>query len=164
MLPMFDGIRGESALFRRILLIVPVFLFLTDLAAVQGGEGVRASAKVYMTGDLSRVERVLREGANPNARFKEGFTPLMLACMTARPAIVKLLLDKGAEVNAVTSHGTTALMLASGAGSEEIVRLLLQRRADVHAKESSGWTALTHAAGNGHEKIVKLLSEHGAGK
>ena len=145
-----------------VLTICGIFAFTPGTTTAEGGDRSQELMKASMAGDLQKTERLLRDGANVNARFKDGFTALMMASLTNRPAIVKLLLDKGADVNARTSHGVTALMLASGKGAIEIVRLLLESGADVNAKESSGWTALTHATKNGHDNMRALLLKHGA--
>jgi uncharacterized protein len=145
-----------------VLIITGVVVFCASTAAVKAGDPTQELIRGSMAGDLQKVERLLSEGANVNARFKEGFTALMLASLTNRPAIVTLFLRKGVDVNARTSHGVTALMLASGKGSIEIVKLLLESGADVNAKETTGWTALTHATKNGHENTRALLLKHGA--
>ncbi len=145
-----------------VLTICGICSFSAGIATAEGGDQSQELIKASLAGDLPKTERLLREGANVNARFKDGFTALMLASLTNHPAIVKLLLGKGADVNARTSHGVTALMLASGKGAIEVVRLLLESGADVNAKESSGWTALTHATKNGHEDLRALLIKHGA--
>ncbi len=148
---------------RTIIIITGIFATTLGTVSVMAGDPTQDLMRASMAGDLQKVERLLQhEGVDINARFRDGFTALMMASLTNRPAIVKLLLRKGADVNARTSHGATALMLASGKGSIEIVRLLLESGAELNAKETSGWTALTHATQNGHESTRALLLKHGA--
>jgi ankyrin repeat protein len=97
-----------------VLIIAGIFVFCVSAATVKAADPAQELIRASMAGDLQKVERLLREGVNVNARFKDGFTALMLASLTNRPAIVTLFLRKGVDVNARTSHGVTALMLASG--------------------------------------------------
>ena len=79
------------------------------------------------------VERLLKRGANPNARLKrgplkrhhdagstmnfgDGATPLFRAARTNDVAVMKLLLDGGADPFATLPDRTTTLMTAAGLG------------------------------------------------
>ncbi|HEV8066271.1 MAG TPA: ankyrin repeat domain-containing protein [Planctomycetaceae bacterium] len=113
------------------------------------------------TGDHERVERLLRLGADANARDDHGTTALMLATVVADGRMVQTLLDHGADVNAKNRAGATALMWA--VGDRDKVRSLLRRGADVNARADSGRTPLVIAAGNpGGAEVVKLLCDAGA--
>ena len=90
----------------------------------------------------ARIEALLSEGADVNARDNNGLTPLMVVAFLGRVDIVRLLLQKGADVNARDLQGEGALIKASAAGREKIVRLLLEKGADVNAKELLGINSL----------------------
>ena len=70
---------------------------------------------------------LLRNGADVNAKQRDGMTALMWACMEKRLDIVKLLLRNGADLNTAKDRdGKTALMWAkqSWKGGVEVERLL----------------------------------------
>jgi len=71
-------------------------------------EELLAAAK---NGQLSKVNALLRKGANPDCRDsieQENMTPLMIAATNADLSIVATLLKNGADVNARSPAGYTA--------------------------------------------------------
>jgi ankyrin repeat protein len=62
--------------------------------------------------DLEKVKQLLDEGADVNAKNKDGLTGLMHAAWKGHKEVVKLLLESGADVNAKDECGWTALKLA----------------------------------------------------
>ena len=60
-------------------------------------------------GDYEIAKWLVENGANVNARARDGHTPLMMASYNRYPEIVKLLLKNGADPNAVSNQGHTAL-------------------------------------------------------
>jgi len=113
-------------------------------------------------GDLDQVKLLLAQGADPNARTKDGF-PLMFAAEQGSLDMVTLLLERGAEVNAVAGKdgGITALMFAAGGGHLAVATLLMERGAEVNPRYTS-YTPLMAAAIKGHLDMVSLLLERGA--
>ena len=107
--------------------------------------------------DAGAVQRLLREGANPDAANRYGVTPLSLAAENASAPMVQTLLKSGA-------HATDAiLMSAARTGNAEVVRLLLAGGAHANARENTlGQTALMWAAAENHAEAVRALLEHGA--
>ena len=110
-------------------------------------------------GYVTEVNKYLERGADVNAKFLDGFTPLEIAVLGGHTEIVKVLLERGADVNAESSKGATALLLASQEGHTEIVKVLLEKGADVNAKSPDGFTPLEMAKAQGHIMIVALLIE-----
>lgn len=112
--------------------------------------------------DLEKVRELLDQGANPNAKDKNGDIILMIAARNGYTGIIKLLLDAGADPNAKDENGWTALMEAAYYGHTDMVKLLLDAGADVNAKDENGYTALMWASRYGHTDVVELLKQHGA--
>jgi ankyrin repeat protein len=113
-------------------------------------------------GNVARIQRLLTEGADVNARGKYGYTPLVHASCSGHADAVRLLLDAGAIPSMTTDDGSTALYWAANEGHDDVVRLLLDRGAEVDAMRDSGWTPLTAAIYNGHESVAELLLDEGA--
>jgi len=69
----------------------------------------------------------LYAGSDPNARDKDGWTPLHWAAgFSKTPVVVKALLDAGSDPNARNKDGQTPLHLAASEGdSPEVVKALL---------------------------------------
>ena len=117
-------------------------------------------------GDFKMVQALLADGADVNAKNKDGETALMYASGEGHLEVVQLLLANGADVNAKTypyngphimprGTGWTALMM--GSGQFKVVQLLLANGADVNAKNSRGETALFMASVGGRLEVVQLL-------
>lgn len=75
-------------------------------------------------GHLLEVQTLLREGAFLDARDSQGHTPLMLAVLGGREAVVRLLVEMGATTAAVDQDGLTALQHARRQGFLSIAALL----------------------------------------
>jgi ankyrin repeat protein len=77
-------------------------------------------------GDTEKVQALLAQGADVNAKDKGGFTALMDAAWEGHTDTVQALLAQKADVNAKNKNGDTALMLANEKGHKDIVRILKQ--------------------------------------
>jgi ankyrin repeat protein len=115
--------------------------------------------------DLSRVQLLLRQGAdanstsrgwqffNPHDRYQRrrrfSVSPFIRALQLDAPDIAVALVSAGAEVNARDEAGTPALMLAAQRGQAALVRLLLARGADVRATDRQGNTILNVSGSTG---------------
>jgi hypothetical protein len=76
--------------------------------------------------DRAAVKELLDDGKNPNARQRDGFTPLMVAVANGDADIAGMLLAKGADPNLRSQGGNTALSLARsrGASGGALVQML----------------------------------------
>ncbi|KAL1525929.1 hypothetical protein AB1Y20_020755 [Prymnesium parvum] len=80
--------------------------------------------------DLSRVQMVVRDGADVNCTDGDGNSPLNLAVSNgASVALIQFLISRGAHVNFVGAAGS-ALQIAAIQDNVEVVRCLLAHGAD----------------------------------
>ncbi|EET90084.1 MAG: ankyrin repeat domain-containing protein [Candidatus Micrarchaeales archaeon] len=146
---------------------------------------VRAAAN----GNINTVKELLEDGADANAKTRDGRTALLMAIPGGHLNIVELLVKNGADVNKQGKDGSTAVMLsvqnlyldilkflvahgakvdvrallwAADSGLLNYVEYLVEAGADVNARDPSGRTALLLTAMKGDLSIVKYLVAHGA--
>ncbi len=112
--------------------------------------------------DLARLQVLVRDGADVNARDKRGETPLMYAATVGSLDAMKLLIAKGADVNAqTTTSGATALIWSATDLAK--VKLLVEHGANVNTATERGRTALLIAAmSDNSADIIRFLLEKGA--
>jgi ankyrin repeat protein len=122
-------------------------------------EGLAVAAA---SGDVGKVDRLLREGANINGRNKMGTTPLMWAVAYGNCDVVGRLLARGAEINAVNASGLTALHLSIASGRETLVQQLITAGANIHTRSASGETPLMRARARRLTRIGAILENAGA--
>ena len=106
--------------------------------------GIRPSTSRARTGDLGVVRFLLESGADPDARDRQGNSPLHEAAGAGDSAMVALLLDEGVVVNAEGTDGATPLHAALRwwESSLAAAEILLDAGADVGARNGMGRTAL----------------------
>ncbi|WP_243374133.1 ankyrin repeat domain-containing protein [Geotalea sp. SG265] len=76
-------------------------------------------------GDISKVTRLLAEGANINARNSFGMSPIMMAVMGKHHAIVKLLMTKNPDLTFTNGNGKSVYDIAQ---QDEILRHILPKK------------------------------------
>jgi ankyrin repeat protein len=104
------------------------------------------------------VRWLLRQGADPRLKDKEGFRALMLAVREGKSGSV-------GELAAYTREDLdSALLLASLVGRADVIDALTNFGASVYARMEDGRTALMIASENGHAEAVTLLLDIGAGR
>nr|KAF6316505.1 ribonuclease L [Pipistrellus kuhlii] len=115
------------------------------------------------------VDLLLRSGANPGLRKRNGATPFIVAGIVGNVRLLELFLSKGADINEWDFHGFTAFMEAAVYGKVEALRFLYEKGAEVNLGRKTmedqerlkkgGATALMDAAKNGREDAVRILLE-----
>ena len=111
------------------------------------------------------MELLLQHGANPQARSRQGNTPLHVATSMRRATtkMLELLFQKGASVNAKNLQGWTPLHWAAWHGRSDMAEWLLRHGANPNVKESNGgMTPLHGATRHMRTATVQLLLENGA--
>ena len=114
-------------------------------------------------GDVTRIQTMLKAGANVNAEDKEGLglTALHYAAGYGHAAAIEVLLKAGANVHAKDKYaGKTPLHIAAFWGHAAAIEVLLKAGANVHSKSKDskdGQTALDYAASRGHAAAIDIL-------
>lgn len=121
-------------------------------------------ADAAMNGDMSRVEALLRQGADVNAAQGDGMTALHWAAELGRADMAARIIEAGADVAVKTRVGDyTPLHVAARGGHADVTRVLLEAGADPSARTSTGGTMPLHfAASTASEETVAALLEFGA--
>lgn len=108
------------------------------------------------------VETLLLKGAGINARDNSGRTPIHVASLFDRTAVIDCLILKGADVNIKDSSGTSALGHAIAGGHLKLIDNLLNWGADPNNIDNMGDSPLHTAVLYENAEVVKTLSLHGA--
>lgn len=135
--------------------------------------GNSAVVSAVRSGQWQRVERLLRDGLDPNLRVtKRGLTLLMCALTgpAVSPETVAALLSGGADPNLLADDGQTAMhwavrAIAVGGFAKEALEafdLLARRGGDVEAESAAGETPLLVAVALGSTEAVAALMLAGA--
>lgn len=129
-------------------------------------ETIEISKETIKNNDVVEIEKVIKNGADVNARYTDNMTVLMYAANYNSLEVARLLIEKGADVNAREEIGNSPLMFAASFSSLGVAKLLIDNGADVNAKNSGGVTALLIITKSPVRKdsveLVKLLLEKGA--
>jgi ankyrin repeat protein len=113
-------------------------------------------------GQVERVETLLAQGADVNAKNAAERTPLMVAAGAGNTRIVRKLLGFGADPNLADKRGITALMEAASNGNLEVVKMLVAAGADLNAKDAAGALLLDRVRKAAQPGILAFLEESGA--
>ena len=113
-------------------------------------------------GGTDAAARLLGQGADVNARYFNGKTPLHAAALADQFEMVQLLIERGANVNARDKTDLTPLHTAVFARRIKIISILVRHGAEVNARDDGGYTPLHLAARWGHIEAVRFLIKHGA--
>ena len=107
-------------------------------------------------GDAAAARQALDAGADVNARFRYGQTPLFKAAERGNAEIVRLLLERGADPDVRdTFYGDTALTWPIDKGNVEIVRVILSK-----SRDSAG-RVLMAGVQRGSVELVSAALERG---
>ena len=122
--------------------------------------------KAATAGDVAKLNRLIKAGADVNAVNEDGWTPLHSAVYGGHTDAVIALIKAGADINAVNEIGWTPLHNAAYSGHTDAIIALIKAGADVNATSKGGWTPgrtpLHGAASEGHTDAVIVLIEAGA--
>jgi ankyrin repeat protein len=112
--------------------------------AVTKQELDRALLAAAKSGNVKVAEKLLKQGADPNARVPGtwvNYTPFLQAVSENRFELTKLLLAHGADPYLEDENHDPALIFAAKPSHEKILRLLLEHGVPIDSKNSEGQTA-----------------------
>lgn len=117
----------------------------------------RSLIEAVVHGDRLRLEELLQDGVNPNAKPDYwGKTALLRAVERGDVEVVRLLLDAGADPD-LKSGGYTPLGRAALLGHGQVAERLLKAGANPDLKSSDGNTPLTAAASMNRVGVIQAL-------
>ncbi|WP_264735341.1 ankyrin repeat domain-containing protein [Wolbachia endosymbiont (group A) of Rhinocyllus conicus] len=155
------------------------------LKRAQMDQGLSINAR---EGTFDKVEDLIAQGANLEAKDNNDNTPLHNACNNGHFNVAKYLIEKGASLKAKNKDNKTPLELVEQKGYTDIVEILKQtqlnldrelliavekedlgkvrdnirRGANVNAQSRLGWVSVFWAIQKDNLNIVKLLVNNGA--
>ena len=88
-------------------------LLLVAALALLEGDGTTPLHRAVYNNDVSAVEKLIKSGADVNARNEYGSTPMLEAVSNGNVTILERLLKAGAEVNSAGPDGMTPLMIVA---------------------------------------------------
>jgi ankyrin repeat protein len=115
-------------------------------------------------GDFYQVRACLKAGEDVNQIGRGGLTPLMQACCSGNPDLVRMLIkDYNADVNMVNSKGYSPLLWSSMLGELVVASILIREfGADVNKASTDGTTPIIIATRLNCIHIIHLLIAAGA--
>ena len=119
--------------------------------------------RFFWTATIQDTRACLDAGANPNARFEDGSTPLHRAAMSNEDsAVVQELLAAGADPNASDEHKHTPLLLAASYNENPmVIEELLAAGADRMARADWGGRPLKRARSEKNTNAIEVLQRKG---
>jgi ankyrin repeat protein len=133
------------------------------LLNARGPEGSTPFMYAVLYCDAPTLERLLKQGADPNLRNDAKATALMWAATDLEKT--RVLLEHGADVNARSDDLRTPLIIAATRqGNSPVVKLLLERGADPNPnpRPAEMGSPLVQAGSSADPEMMQLLIERGA--
>lgn len=111
------------------------------------------------------LQILLDNGANPNMKWGNDTTLLMLACSKGHVEIVQLLLrnnQKTVEIDSINSNQSTALHIAckTRTNANQIVMMLLLANAKIDVLDKNGMTPISQAVKHKNIEAINILIKY----
>lgn len=108
-------------------------------------------------GSKDDITSLLADGADIDARDRNGRTSAMIAVHTKQLDVFECLIEQGADINIRDNRLDNPLLYAGAEGMLDFVKVAVAAGADTTITNRFGGTALIPAADRGHVDIVKEL-------
>ena len=105
-------------------------------------EGTTKLHDAAENGSVIHIHRLVRDGANLEARDAYGATPLLIAVMNEHDEAVDKLLESGADIHAQDDMGNTALHFSADVSNSKLTSRLIEAGADPNANNKIHATPL----------------------
>lgn len=115
--------------------------------------------------DKAKIEALIAQGADVNARGSGGWRPLHIAASQCELGIVELLVAKGAAIDVKDNDfGWTPLHRAAQyhSSKKDVIAFFLAKGADINSRGRYSSTPLHEAARTENKDVVELLLNKGA--
>ena len=124
----------------------------------------RALLHAAAFGDFASVNKLLKQGANPNARANDrtGRSAVILAAAAGHVDIVEALLESEAKVDERDKTGHTALNWAAMRRRTQVAEILLNKGGDINTQNNNGVSPVHYAIGTRNIPMLKLLVANNA--
>lgn len=116
------------------------------------------AAEFYKLNDL---QAFLGQGADINAKDKNGWSALHWVASYGNLECVIYLLKNGADIAAKNNMECTALHSAAERGDLPCLKHLVEHGINIHGQDRYNWSAVHYAAYNGHVDCTRYLLEQG---
>jgi len=145
---------GSRGIVRRAWICGIAGVVAAALAFGADEEASRRLAAAVARGDAAQVAALVRQGADPDAADRSGWTGLHLAAETGDLALARLLLDAGAHPDLRSRARGTPLDVAETTGRTEIARLLRLHGARGSGKSIGDTVCVRPWHGDGYCAVV----------
>ena len=125
------------------------------LAGAAGDDSSRRLVAAVARGDAAQVAALVRQGADPDAADRSGWTGLHLAADTGDLTLARVLLDARAHPDLRSRARGTPLDVAERAGQSEMARLLRLHGAKGSGKSIGDMVCVRPWAGDGYCAVVE---------
>ncbi|WP_341814104.1 ankyrin repeat domain-containing protein [Wolbachia endosymbiont (group A) of Nomada flava] len=112
--------------------------------------------------ELNEIKNLISQGANLEAKYGDGSTPLHIASRNNYLDVLEYLVKSGANLEAKNRYGRTPLFIASWNGHLDIVKYLVENGANIEAQDAYNRKPLHIAVDANRLNVVNLLLDRGA--
>lgn len=124
---------------------------------------VKALAIAAANGDINKINHLVAQGVDVNARGQEDMTPLFWALINNSKVGVTALLDKGANPNFIAKNGASFVSLSAITEDQYYLKEALSHHGDPNISDPIGKkTALIQTIYYGKIRNAKTLLKNGA--